>query len=164
MYILSNKQIGKSLKGMHPNSRVAKKLQMSEVHWRRPKISNVCPGGRNQSPHGLAWQRLSTLMLLQLQSTGVTISFCLDLYNFAMTPRLWYLSIWFNLFYLVLPCGKTMWWLWSRLRTNRSVPSGNTNIIKRKICKRHMIRNHKSPLEERERSGVPVQWVWIKMF
>ena len=26
MYILSNKQIGKSLKGMHPNSRVAKKI------------------------------------------------------------------------------------------------------------------------------------------
>ena len=79
----------------------------------------------------------------------VTVSFCLDLDNFAMTPRLWYLSILFNLFYLVLPCGKTMWWLWSRLRTNRFVPSGNTNIIKRKICKRHMIRNHKSPLEER---------------
>ena len=38
-----------------------------------------------------------------------------------------------------------------------SVPSVITNIIKRKICEIHMIGNHKSPSEERERSGVPVR-------
>ena len=52
-----------------------------------------------------------------------------------MTQRQWYLSIFFNLCYLLVPCGKTMWRLRLRLRTNRSVPSVNTNILKRKISK-----------------------------
>ena len=78
MYILSNKQTGKSLKGIHHNSRVAKK-------------------------------------------------------NYR--------------------CQKFI----RRLRTNMSVPSVITNIIKRKIGEIHMIGNHKSPSEERERSGVPVR-------
>ena len=141
IYYLTNKLV-KVWKVYILTAGYQKNYRCQKFFRRRSRKSNVCPGGRKQSPHGLAWQRLSTLMLLQLQSTGVTISFCLDLYNFAMTPRLWYLSILFNLFYLLLPCGKTMWWLWSRLRTNRSVPSGNTNIIKRKICKRHIVGNH----------------------
>ena len=87
--------------------------------------------------------------------------FCLDLDHFAMTPSLWYLSILLNRCYLLVPCDKTIWRLRLRLSTNRSVTSVNTNLLKRKKLKRHMLRNHKSPPEERERSGVPMWWVWI---
>ena len=60
--------------------------------------------------------------------------FCLDVDNLAMTPRLRYLSIFLNLGYLLVPCGKILLWLRLRLRTNMSVPSLNTNIQKRKLA------------------------------
>ena len=50
MYILSNKQTGKSLKGMHPNSRVAKKLQMSEVHQKTTQNLYCLPRGGGAEP------------------------------------------------------------------------------------------------------------------
>ena len=71
-------------------------------------------------------------------SWGGENCFCLDLENWqksGTTPRFRYLSIFLNLCYLLVPCDKTMWRLRLRLRTNMSVPSVNTNILKRKICK-----------------------------
>ena len=75
--------------------------------------------------------RLLHLVKSLMWHPGGKKCFFLDLDHIAMIQRLRYMSIILNLSYLLVPCGKTMWVLRLRVRNNLSVPSVNTNILKR---------------------------------